>query len=453
MSGQPSGGFEPSGAVELRAQCSVSPEQTRAEATRSISSSTSERHGARQRAVQALCASVLYELFGCAELRSHTTLPSLFALLDARMRKCAPERGELSALAPCPEVNAALGRLVAIIQGDHELDRELEQAVRLDLVQRIQAEPRLRARAHRLRSIAGVAETAMEQHYSQALLAQLSEVQRPLGPQPAGGLRTELLERCLVNFPYTRNYRLLTAAELRLLQHPAPPLLIRSTHWEDLSRAQRQRLEAELAQLRLRVARRELRELSWHKQTFAVCGAGPLPVTGLMLHTLTGARVSLIERDARAVEMSRALVVQLERLQVLERGAVSVVHADVAELTPRAEVVLVASLVDNAAKLQLTERLRVGDRAPGFHALLLRSAGSLCAELAYEPIETLCFTDPSLPFCGESVPATDVAQRTERLVRSAREVLNNTELYRPVQHSAAAASWLRELIVQLRAAA
>jgi hypothetical protein len=294
----------------------------------------------------------------------------------------------------------------------------------------------------------------MEQHFSRVLIAELSAVHRPFVLEPAGALRTDLLERCLVNFPYTRNYRLLTAAELRLLQHPAPPLLLRTPHVQALTRAQRQRLEAELAQLRLLSARRPA--LPWHKQTFAVCGAGPLPVTGLMLHTLTGARVSLIERDATAVGVSRALIDQLERLQVLEAGAVRVVHADVAELTPRAEVVLLASLVDDAAKLQLVERLREAGEAQGLQAVLLRSASSLCAELAYEPVDTLRYSDPSLPFCGESVPASDVQPRAERLLCSAREVLNNTELYRPVQLSAAPTSnvsWLRDLLLQLRAAA
>jgi hypothetical protein len=175
-----------------------------------------------------------------------------------------------------------------------------------------------------------------------------------------------------------------------------------------------------------------------------------------MLHTLTGARVSLIERDTTAVSVSRALIDQLERLQVLEAGAVRVVQADVAEHTPRAEVVLVASLVDDAAKLQLLQRLREASEAPGLQAVLLRSASSLCAELAYEPVDTLRCSDPSLPFCGESVPASDVLPRPERLVCSAKEVLNNTELYRPVQLSAAPTnnvSWLRELLSQLRAAA
>jgi hypothetical protein len=66
------------------------------------------------------------------------------------------------------------------------------------------------------------------------------------------------------------------------------------------------------------------------------------------------------------------------------------------------------------------------------------------------------FSDPSLPFCGESVPGTELAPRAERLVSSAAEVLNDTELYRPVQLAGAqpsAVSWLRDLLVQLRAAA
>jgi len=463
MVGQPGGCIRPAGRVTvLRAQCPVGSEQRRAEATRQIEVEPHERHDAQERAVQAISARVLSELFGSASPQAHSALPSLYALLDTRMRACHPERGDLRALAPCTEVNLALGRLVGIIQGDYVAHtdaawpkRELEYAVRVALLSRIQSEPRLLERAHRLRSCAGLAETAMEQHYSRALLEQLRSKRTAFVPQPAGALRTAQLESCLVDFPYTRNYRLLTAAELRLLEQSAPPLLIRTAHCRSLSRAQRQRLEAELAQLR-KLASAQRERLPWHKQTIAVCGAGPLPVTGLMLHTLTGARVSLIERDETAVYVSRALVEQLERLQVLEAGAVQVVHGDVATLVPRADIVVVASLVDNAAKLQLVEHLRAAGPGSGLSSLLLRSASSICAELAYEPVDTLMFSDPSLPFCGESVPATDLEQRAERLVSSATEVLNDTELYRPVQLCGAqpnSVSWLRDLILQLRAAA
>jgi len=462
MVGEPGGCIRPAGRMVLRAQGPVGSEQTRAEATRQIEVELEvgpdESADAQQRAVHAICARVLGELFGVASPHAR----SLYQQLDARLRACRPELGDLRALAPCTEVNLALGRLVAIIQGDYIADtdagwpkRELEYAVRVALLSRIQSEPRLRERAHRLRSCAGLAETAMEQHYGRVLLEQLEAKRTPYVPQPAGALRTELLERCLVNFPYTRNYRLLTAAELRLLQQPAPPLLIRAAHCQSLSHAQHQRLDAELGQLR-RLAINKRQQRPWHKQTIAVCGAGPLPVTGLMLHTMTGARVSLIERDESAVRVSRALIEQLERLQVLDAGAVQVIHGDVATFVPRADVVVVASLVDNAAKLQLVEHLRTAGHASGLSALLLRSASSICAELAYEPVDTLLFSDPSLPFCGESVPATDLEHRAERLVSSATEVLNDTELYRPVQLSGAqpsAVSWLRDLLVQLRAAA
>lgn len=483
MVGQPGGCIRPVGRVELLAQCPVGSEQRRAEATRDsevapdarsdarqgavqamLDVELDARCDARQRAVQAIAARVLGELFGGASANGHSALPSLYALLDARLCACEPERGDLRALAPCSEVNLALGRLVAIIQGEYLAHtdviwpkRELEYAVRLALVSRIQSEPRLRERAHRLRSCAGLAETAMEQHYSRVLLEQWQAQRIAYAPQPAGVLRTALLERCLVHFPYTRNYRLLTAAELRLLQQSAPPLLIRTAHCQSLSPARHQRLEAELAQLRkLAVCQTKRAHPPWHKQTIAVCGSGPLPVTGLMLHTMTGARVSLIERDASAANVSRALVEQLERLRVLDAGAVQVVEGDVATLVPSANIVVVASLVDHAAKLRLVEHLRAAGVDSGLSSLLLRSASSICAELAYEPVDTLMFSDPSLPFCGESVPATDRDQRTERLVSSAREVLNDTELYRPVQLSGAApstVSWLRDLLVQLRAAA
>lgn len=429
------------GPVSLRGPSDARAQRDRvsAELTLAESIDAQAHYDARKATAQALSGRVLDELFG-----SH----SIHDALDARLRACDTARSDLRALAPCVEVNALLGRVVSIIQGDYGApppDPETELLVRIALEQQIAAEPLLRERAGRIRRSAAVAETAMEQHYSRTLCAELQAVREPFSPQVAGRLRTALLERCLINFPYTRNYRLLTLAELRLLQHPAPPLLLRAAHAARLPLAQRQRFEIELAKLRARAARGTALGC---EHTVAVCGSGPLPLSGLMLHTFTDARVQLIERDTSAVAQSRALIAELERLQIIAAGKVEVVHADLAEHTPRAHVVLVASLVDNTVKQQLVQRLRASDT---LHALLLRSASSLCAELAYEPVDTLQLTDPSLPFCGEQVPATDVQHRSEHLVCSAREVLNNTELYRPLPLGAADATrWLQELLCQLR---
>jgi hypothetical protein len=173
-----------------------------------------------------------------------------------------------------------------------------------------------------------------------------------------------------------------------------------------------------------------------------------------MLHAWTGARVTLIDQDERCVEQARLLCFELERLRVLDEGAVSVLACDAADVpawhdTPH-DAALVASLVPHAAKLRLARAFSAADGC-STPALLVRSAQGLCAELAYEPVDTHEVGSASLPFCGESVPAHQVvdgldplraAQRgatspsSRELVAIAHpSVLNTTELYRALTFS------------------
>src|SRR5262245_57244684 len=74
-------------------------------------------------AAEALCSRVLEELWGAGA-------SSIVIALDARLRACDPERGDLRALAPCAEVDSLLRRVVSIIQGDYAphmtLDDDME---------------------------------------------------------------------------------------------------------------------------------------------------------------------------------------------------------------------------------------------------------------------------------------------------------------------------------------
>jgi hypothetical protein len=92
--------------------------------------------------------------------------------------------------------------------------------------------------------------------------------------------------------------------------------------------------------------------------------------------------------------------------------------------------------------------------------VLARSAGALCAELAYEPLDTLLISEICLPFCGEQAPLSQrgpsARVAAEQLLFSPREVLNSTELFRPLPLTAAqraALGWLGALRARLRAEA
>ena len=365
------------------------------------------------------CEQLIMELLGERD--------SLYAQLSPRASACRPELGQLDPLAPCSEVDRALGRLVAVIQGDYGTPTQPgareERALRAQLLQRLQRSPELRARAHTLRLAAGLAEHALERHWSARLLQQLSEAKADAAPAPAGPARVRALAWRLGAFPYLRNYLQLTRAELSLLARPARVLLPPAP-----------RSSPRATERLTRAARLP----PWPERTLAVCGCGPLPLSGLLLHAATGARVLLLDNDARALGSARDIVHALERLRVLPPGAVEAHEDDAARLAslPRADLLLVASLVDEPAKRALAHRLHA-EPHPGL-CVLFRSARELSAELAYPPVPTHAIAGPSLPLCGLSVPEHQSHGREPCVqVKAPRAVLNTSELYLSLPLSAA----------------
>lgn len=382
----------------------------------------------------------------------------LKGLLDA----CRPTANDYRPLGPNPTTNRCLSRLVAILRGHHDgapqsaltqEQRHKAQQVEQWLLMRIRNEPDLRARAQLIRRAAGLAEGEMERHYCALLTDRLSEMSSPLraGASPIARLRL-----ALTGFPYLDSYEHLTRSEIALLQQSVQPVLAPAALRPSLSNATQQALAQLASHLRQRLENlqgaTQLHISNLGTATVAIVGCGPLPITGLMLHTLTGARIKLVDIDPHAVLLARTLVQHLERLQVLEPQAVTVLEGDAAELTflpgrtqpddatttVRSDAVLVASLVPEPAKQQLAERLRNAPQAAHL-ALLIRSAAGLCAELAYEPVQTLHIHDLQLPFCGLLVPQNQVFEdptshgplttASDVLQVAPSDVLNCTELY------------------------
>ena len=306
--------------------------------------------------------------------------PSVHRRLQAHRQRTDPAR-----YAPCATVNQALGELVRALQGQDlsASDQHLVGLVDLLSVGWLHGHPQAQPRAIELREIASAAERALELHYAPRL-AQDPASSSPLAP-----------------FPYLGNYERLIETEL--------PLLAGAQH-------------------------------------ILVAGAGPAPLTGLLLHRKTGARITLVDADPIAVRLAASLVDRLEDQGFLRPEMVGTVCANIADHCVASEVdtVLVASLVDDAAKVAVAKRLAVT------HArvrLLLRSAHGLCGQLAYAPTPRHAVEGAGMQFLGQVVPRTRIVPeiygaqaqawggltvRDPSIISVASsDILNSTELYVP----------------------
>ena len=316
---------------------------------------------------------------------------SIYAALAERRRQCREEAGDWRALAPQPEVNRLLGRMVAILQGSAiaSSDAGVRTAVDRLMLHRVDASPDLAARANALREISADAETEMERHFSARWLLALTRVHD--GP-------ASLLD-VMSDFPYYDGYQELVAAEASLLTTP---------------------------------------------KQIIFGGGGPLPISGLLLASITGAQIILVDVNKAAAVRSFELIDALVQKGFIHRGQIEVRHQDLVNVSLEASCdgIIVASLVDAETKIHLARRLSQCSDAP---PLILRSAIGLCARLAYRAAPRASVTSTGLRYRGELVPQNhvvkgldpDVADRFD--VRSdqasdilgvlSSSVLNSAELY------------------------
>ncbi|RZU53454.1 nicotianamine synthase [Krasilnikovia cinnamomea] len=107
-------------------------------------------------------------------------------------------------------------------------------------------------------------------------------------------------------------------------------------------------------------------------------GGGPLPLSAILLYRALGIRVTVVDRDREAVELSRRLVDRLvpaEQISVVLADAAS--PSDIARAVADCDVVVVAALV-GPTRAQKRAALRAIGRSvePGTH-VLIRSADGL----------------------------------------------------------------------------
>ncbi len=444
--------------------------------------------------------------------------PSIHDRLTPFFERCDPERDDFSPLKPSPIVNDGLTRLVGLVcghigkhhlnTGDADGGPALQRTIEQDLLHlgvvehfldRIDDSPILAERAGRLKRIATTAENELEKHFAElinerleagflsggaldrqkrdSLLAQakgrMAESQSlnhleleglaipHLELEEDALLRIEMAKILLNRFPYLDNYELMMQAELAMLQQPLAPRFLRE---RDLA-GEALGIDGEKL-LRWDEALQRLSPSSpWRdtlaSQVFAVCGSGPLPLSALFLHLFTGASMVLIDADASAIERSRRLIGNLERLEILSPGAMTFRQGDASSLPFQkperiasntsgpaiaCDAVLIASLVDRETKARIAARLQQDPGAPDL--LVMRSATGLGAKLAYDPIEATNVNRHKLAYCGETMPATHVTTHLDRLEAINRgvacrqspdvlaiahpDVVNTTEVYRVI---------------------
>ncbi|MGF1595440.1 MAG: nicotianamine synthase family protein [Acidimicrobiales bacterium] len=265
--------------------------------------------------------------------------------------------GDRDALAPGPAVNRVFTRLVELVTADlgpgcahnsgdpmgHGHWEVTETACRL-----IDDDLALSDRAGQLRQAAALAEGAMEHHYAHLIA---STVAARRGPPPArpGELRVgspQVLTRlrdALRPFPYARNYEQLVGAEVAALGSAATGTRL------------------------------------------VFCGAGPLPLTGVWWHHLTGGVVTLVEIDPAAARAARSFLDGLAQYGAIDRDALDIVVADAGAIDLGPGTVLAASLLPIDAVLRIAAGRAT--RARRAEPLLVRSSTGLVARLAYERVD------------------------------------------------------------------
>ena len=447
--------------------------------------------------------------------------PSIHSQLKPLFDRCDIDKNDFSALKPSPVVNANLSKLVGCVcrhVGRHELstaesdDRVLERTIEQDhlhlavtkrMLDRIETDTSLSGRAGQLKRIAAAAESELERHFTDLINERLESSFIPNGsldPYKIKGLRDQaksrieetqaLNERELVGlampelaldedalvriemakillsrFPYVRNYELMLYAELAMLQQPLTPRFARermlSVKFGKIDHAAIERLDVGRAGLSSLMG--EAEPNLWGGgvtgRRIAICGSGPLPMTGLFLHLLTGANIVLVDEDRAAIDRSKRLIANLERLNILEPCALAVVQEDAGRLrflgsdksgrssevtSLSCDAVIIASLVDRDAKASIAAQFSSDLCAPAL--LIMRSATGLSAKLAYDPVPTETLSRRQLAYCGETLPATQVATHLDRAEAARRgvaclaspdvlaiahpDVVNTTEIYK-----------------------
>ena len=265
------------------------------------------------------------------------------------------------ALTPCSLVNRCLSRAVDMVNSVYTPDK-LQS-----LWREIESSPETARQIANLRDIAIHAEGSMEQeamnlvflvagHYEKTLGGMVRERAWSINPRPS---RVDLL-RCLVVdvpqslqtqhgttiypgmvFRYFDNYVEIVKAELQLLATPAvlqdtsnTGAMVQFLNTNPVFRqslTRQSNLDSEFDQMFVANFPELFGYPSLKKKTFTFVGAG-FPLTGIILHIETGARVNLVDYDEEAVNNARKFLKLTDSIGITQPGYIRVILADAADV-------------------------------------------------------------------------------------------------------------------------
>lgn len=344
------------------------------------------------------------------ELVDHTTSglpgtaePSIFQVLSSHYDRY--NHGDADALNPSPQLDRALHQLVRLVTHQFEVPYRANRSTPnratafhhttvAYIKERMAESEELRRRGQAIRLIANIAETQMEHWYAK----EITGIRPDTSPhQP----RIDQLASVLKPFPYFWNYVELSSGEIQALR-------------------------------RCQAGGACGNRTNPVVNSIAFCGAGPLPLSAILMHLWMTLPVELIEVDSTAAAIAATLLDHLANLEIVDRQAMTVTVAD-ASTTKLNEhgAVLVASLID----LPTVNSIAAQPVKPA--VLATRSASDLVELFCYECVPTAAIAASGWNHVGTVSPGqppnastTDVDDEPFHSYIDP-SVLNTTDFYRP----------------------
>ena len=276
------------------------------------------------------------------------------------------ERSARYALSPCPLVNKTLSAAISLSLRAFttpqlkSMLRAVHQKEEFSILRNIgiHAEEAMEQDALTL-ILRGVAVNNSNPHWKDMIHAMCISRQGTTSNSPISS-PVDLLESLVVDLPrylkkhnpelypempfkYFENYKELVVAELKLLSvpfilqnraamysYPSPQCLFDANPI----------LKHILSQREVCAKARELvlmfPELfgcrALDKMSFTFVGAG-FPLTGIILHTLTGANINLVDKDETVIASARKFIALTDELSITQPGAIKLIHADASQVT------------------------------------------------------------------------------------------------------------------------
>lgn len=305
---------------------------------------------------------------------------SIYGKLTQKWRECDPVKGDYDALIQSGLINEM--RRIPYKDADKKIpySDDITQTV----VKRIEKEP-FKKRTSEIHKYMDAAEKAVEKRDS-LLISEMFESEGFIDHNklPRNSTRPQRVEKFngLLRkfFTFGDIYESIIKAELELMRKPLDPAFFRI---KDIKRpkATQHKIQEAVASVN-QEASKLMHTLtgngtlvknidSLEGKYFTFLGGGSLPVSGILLHIHTGAKINLIDLDPEAITLSRRLIENLEKLGIIESGAIQVYFGDAKEmryqkpLTKNADELITAEKVREIIKSSSTARF-MEDRVPAY---------------------------------------------------------------------------------------